>query len=939
MLPRFIPPALGLCALSAFFACTTDEPPPGQLVLAVQTDMSLPEDVDKVRIEILSFGNVQFANDYDVGPDGLHIPATLGILAGKDPSSPVTIRVLSRRQGELRTLREVVTTVPGDRTATLRVPIQWLCDDLAEETGGGVKSKCPAKQTCVAGRCVDKNLDSASLPDYRAEDVFGGADGPGKSGQCFDTVPCFAEGFAAQVDESDCTIALPGSNADSTNVAIVTAKGGGGICGSQSCLVPLDAHSDAGWQEKDGRIALPEAVCQRLDDGRALAVALTTACEPKTEGIPTCGPWSSVTPSEGSFDGKAPRGVLDAGMDGPSVETRPDVAVDMPPDAAGVSALIGPEGGTLTSADGVLTVDIPPGAVEQEFTLTIDEAFDAPGGSLGQVYDVGPDGQQFADPGVTITYDLSRLDTAFEITDALQLASLDPAGDGGWVPLMGSMLDRASLSVTGTTTHFTLFGLVEGAGQCVTTEQVAQPVDAALYLMIDSSMSMLQAGGTPGSVLWDEMYTGLSTFLSDPATASTRVALKLYNDTAAGVCTGAAFSLPDIPAGDPQSTLGEIDLPFVEGMPTGNPTLQGPLEGLVGFAQDYAAANPGTAVAGVLYSAGPPSGVCETSDALLVEPLAGSGVPVFTIAAGNADTTILQGIGTASGTVPPFSGNTADEIATSLSTIRDLTQSCVRKVDPSTDLSLFQPVLDQEGSQTPLARVADPDACGDTSGWYELAPGLIGLCPAACASLVTDGLGGQVLYQLGCPPAQGGSSSGGGRADAGSGGGTTTDAGPGDISHDASVRLPLTYDDCVSTFGATECASCACESCLTELDDCNATGQECLALVSCIETTGCTDTVSCNQTDTCSGEIAAAGGPSATPVTAAFSAATCAAGFCSGVCGQSQGTNDASAPADPCPPAMPSFGSPCSSSGQTCDYGSSGFCTCDGSFTWQCAVP
>ena len=49
-------PELQKADTEAFGVClaTTE----GELILAVQTDMSLPKDVDEVRIEVTSFGNV-----------------------------------------------------------------------------------------------------------------------------------------------------------------------------------------------------------------------------------------------------------------------------------------------------------------------------------------------------------------------------------------------------------------------------------------------------------------------------------------------------------------------------------------------------------------------------------------------------------------------------------------------------------------------------------------------------------------------------------------------------------------------------------------------------------------------------------------------------------------------------------------------------------------
>src|SRR5262245_11268113 len=124
--------AVGL-GLLAWQGCSGKTIKRGEIVVAIQTDMSLPKDVDLVGIQVESFGNIQMANEYQVGPNDLHIPATLAVVAGKDPSQPVTIRVWARQNGKIRTLREVVTTVPTDRVAALSMPVQWLCDDSGKD--------------------------------------------------------------------------------------------------------------------------------------------------------------------------------------------------------------------------------------------------------------------------------------------------------------------------------------------------------------------------------------------------------------------------------------------------------------------------------------------------------------------------------------------------------------------------------------------------------------------------------------------------------------------------------------------------------------------------------------------------------------------------------------------------------------------------------------
>ena len=360
---------------AASSGCTADTVTQGELILAVQTDMSLPKDVDEVRIEVTSFGNIVFKNRYPVGAGGLRIPATLGILPGANARALVTIRVIAMQRGKPRMLREVVTTVPASRLATLRLPIQWLSDGSAKvqgsdtSTDGGtsfrslhpaagevgdeiIESTCPSEQTNIAGDCVDWNIDSDTLPDYSAEDVFGGGKEDGTGGSCFDTLGCMSSAVTVEPDGS-CTFTPPAAEPGKLNVALRLPLGGDGICDETHCYIPLDAAAGSGWVgTSDGSsvvpgepqppgavdggtgtptpppppdagkihrihaqagedaglaasgpitsVKLPAVICRKITAGLQAQVVVSTGCATKLPSNPTCGPWSSVAGSGGT---------------------------------------------------------------------------------------------------------------------------------------------------------------------------------------------------------------------------------------------------------------------------------------------------------------------------------------------------------------------------------------------------------------------------------------------------------------------------------------------------------------------------------------------------------------------------------------------------------------------------------------------------------------
>lgn len=296
--------ACGVAFLGAV-ACGQAEKTPGQLVIAIETDMALPDQIDTIELVVSANDKVLFDYPMPVGA-GIStqpIPATLTLVAGSDPTMPVHIRVLGSKGSATRTLREVVTTVPADRVAVLRMPVQWLCDGTAKpmkaaDGSMSYESTCGSGATCKAGKCVPPDVPPESVETYSPQIVFGGGSAPPKggqtSGQCFDTVPCMVSG-ALQTPDDQCTVPMP-SGGSGVNVALRVANDG--ICDTTgtTCFVPLDGNDEEGWTEEDGRIALPSAVCSKLRAGLIAGVIVSTQCETKTHSEPPCGSWSSVTP-------------------------------------------------------------------------------------------------------------------------------------------------------------------------------------------------------------------------------------------------------------------------------------------------------------------------------------------------------------------------------------------------------------------------------------------------------------------------------------------------------------------------------------------------------------------------------------------------------------------------------------------------------------------
>jgi hypothetical protein len=300
-------------------------------MLVTTTDLQVPKDVSWIGIQVIGSNGVERHGQwYRLGPspDKNELPATLAIAPGTN-DDPVQVRLFAQRDNKVIMLTEATTTVPRNRVAMLRMPVEWLsvgmvkAADATSTTDAGEPlfpgdatfkanvTTCPQGMTPRAGTCVSARVDSATLPTYTPGQVNGGGNGSG-NGTCFDTVNCFANALPVAIsDRQNCVIDANtlGVFAASTGVTSVGAwsfglipADGSGICGSNGCVVTLDfiepGATGSGWTfENDPAVKLPAAVCEKLANGSLRAVVAAAGCDSKTAEMPNCGPWSSVESS------------------------------------------------------------------------------------------------------------------------------------------------------------------------------------------------------------------------------------------------------------------------------------------------------------------------------------------------------------------------------------------------------------------------------------------------------------------------------------------------------------------------------------------------------------------------------------------------------------------------------------------------------------------
>ena len=141
--------------------------------------------------------------------------------------------------------------------------------------------------------------------------------------------------------------------------------------------------------------------------------------------------------------------------DGPAATT--DVGM---PTGMATTASIGPEGGQLVSADGRLTLIVPPSAVASPTSFGIQPITNQAPGGVGDAYRITPDGQQFATPA-TILFTYADADLLGTSADVFDIAYQDPSAHT-WLAYDAVTLDTNARHVQIQTSHLTDWAMLDG---------------------------------------------------------------------------------------------------------------------------------------------------------------------------------------------------------------------------------------------------------------------------------------------------------------------------------------------------------------------------------------------------------------------------------------------------------------------------------------------
>ena len=321
--------ALGAFLVSgiAVAACSAKhDPAPGEILLAIDANLRVPGDIDQLGVSVIAQDGTVASIDqiYPMSPVGdAKFPATLAIVRGT--SQPVDIKVAAFKGGTAFVLREAVTTIPENRTAILRLDLNWL--DTGSTSGAVTKvqtlatgAPCVAGQTSVAGTCQSFTLDSDSLPTYTSGALVPAVDA---GGVCVDVVDCMlgqegavippvsvpqpALGSVASPDggtQPSCTLVPPFSGA--FNIGMVPKSGAAGWCNGNGCVLPLENDAAEGWpvSSADNLVHLPLGVCTSTKIASLLVSQVTPGC-PQYGAVahPACQDYGEDGGTSGGADG------------------------------------------------------------------------------------------------------------------------------------------------------------------------------------------------------------------------------------------------------------------------------------------------------------------------------------------------------------------------------------------------------------------------------------------------------------------------------------------------------------------------------------------------------------------------------------------------------------------------------------------------------------
>ncbi len=168
--------SFGVCACSQQDYSVSDVSVHEQPIFALEltTDLSIPSDIDSLRIEFIdpqSFDAQLFAKDDELGDAGLLLRARFWAPVPSDTTeTQMTYRVKAWKGSKLEIFAEGIVTLPTRDSFVVVQPLERSCYGwVAASDAGEPGSSCPSGQVCRAGACVSIDRTQEHFPVIAAD--------------------------------------------------------------------------------------------------------------------------------------------------------------------------------------------------------------------------------------------------------------------------------------------------------------------------------------------------------------------------------------------------------------------------------------------------------------------------------------------------------------------------------------------------------------------------------------------------------------------------------------------------------------------------------------------------------------------------------------------------------------------------------------------------
>ncbi|MGH7327726.1 MAG: hypothetical protein ACREJX_05190, partial [Polyangiaceae bacterium] len=246
-------------------------------------------------------GKVQLPRTLGVNKEHDNIPVTISIIGFLDPASdlddnrddcpddpaqPSGFAVNPNFKPQAKVVRRSIQTYRDNHIAFVPMPLRFSCfDNLCNGSADTV-----ATQTCKGGTCVDATIDSASLPDYNDDLVYG------NTNTCFSNLRCLANAQQPTLlDATNCLYSATGpAGPDPADLNVRVIYDG-------FVSETLDDDRDEGFfvpdATKPDQFQLAPGLCQATKSGAThpiLSIGASRGCPTKTALQPLCNEGAQV---------------------------------------------------------------------------------------------------------------------------------------------------------------------------------------------------------------------------------------------------------------------------------------------------------------------------------------------------------------------------------------------------------------------------------------------------------------------------------------------------------------------------------------------------------------------------------------------------------------------------------------------------------------------